>query len=282
MARRLLDAGHRVVVWNRTLAKTEPLLAAGAELAASPADAARRAEAVFTAVTDGDALRAVTEGREGIAAGAARVTVIEMSTVGPAAIARLAGALPPDAALVDAPVLGSLAEAEAGTLRIFVGGDEAVVAASLPLLEVLGSPLHVGPTGAGAAAKLVTNAVLFSALAALGEALALAGVLGLPRETAYELLAATPLAEQAARRRPVIESGDYLPRFPVRLAAKDANLIDAATGAAHVELPVTRAAGGWLLDADGSGLGRYDYTSVVAAILDRAQQPVRTPLRLPP
>src|SRR5215471_8251428 len=125
---RLLAAGHEVIVWNRSVAKTGPLAEFGAIPAAAPADAAGRAEVLITMVADPAALRAVTEGPDGVAAGAsASLTVVEMSTVGPAAVARLASALPPATGLLDAPVLGSLAEAESGSLVIFAGGPAPLV-----------------------------------------------------------------------------------------------------------------------------------------------------------
>ena len=203
MARRLLDAGHELVVWNRTPARAEPLVALGARSAATPAEAARRAEVAITMVANPEALRTVTEGPDGLAAGIATSgTVVEMSTVGPAAVARLASVLPAGVGLLDAPVLGSVSEAESGTLRVFVGGAPELFARWSPLLSALGSPVHVGPSGAGAAAKLVANSTLFGVLGVLGEALALAEGLGLSREAAFAVLAATPVAAQAERRRP--------------------------------------------------------------------------------
>jgi 3-hydroxyisobutyrate dehydrogenase-like beta-hydroxyacid dehydrogenase len=274
IARRLLDAGYTVLVWNRTVAKAEEL--AGAAAAASPADAARRADAVITMVADPAALRAVSEGPEGIAAGAnASTTVIQMSTVGPAAVARLKEALPSEASLLDAPVLGSLAEAEAGTLRIFVGGPEALLEQWTPLLSVLGSLLHVGPLGAGAAAKLVANTTLFGTLGVLGEALALADGLGLSRETAFEILAATPLAAQAERRRPSLETGEYPPRFTLALARKDVDLVMEAAAAAGVDLRLAAAARSWLQDAEEAGQGDDDYSAVLARILERGSSSSR-------
>ena len=169
-ARRFLDAGHEVIVWNRTPEKAEDLVSRGAQPAASPAEAARSAEAVVTVVSDPAALRAVTEGPEGIAAGAgASTTVIEMSTVGPDAIRMLRSALQPETGLLDAPVLGSLSEAESGTLHVFVGGPEELAERWTPLLSALGEPIHVGPLGAGAATKLVANATLVGTMTLLGE-----------------------------------------------------------------------------------------------------------------
>ncbi|MGH3092648.1 MAG: NAD(P)-dependent oxidoreductase [Gaiellaceae bacterium] len=169
IARRFLAAGHDVVLWNRTSERMAPLEELGAVPAASPADAARRADIVVTMVADPAALRAVSEGPAGVAAGiTGSTTLVEMSTVGPAAVLRLASVLPPGMGLLDAPVLGSLAEAESGSLGIFVGGPASLAERWRPLLSALGSPVHVGPLGAGAAAKLVANSTLFGALGILG------------------------------------------------------------------------------------------------------------------
>jgi len=265
MARRLLDGGHELTVWNRTPSKVTPLLEAGATSAASPAEAARRAEIVITMVADQGALDAVSEGPEGIAAHA--TTVVEMSTVGPSAVTRLAALLPPGAGLLDAPVLGSVSEAEAGTLQIFVGGDEALFERMRPLLAQLGSPIHVGPLGAGAAAKLVANLTLLGTLGLLGETLALADGLGLSREATWEVLGATPLAGQAERRRPAVEAGDYPLRFALALARKDADLVAEAAIAADLELPLAGAVRDWFADAQAAGWGDHDYSAILARII---------------
>ena len=275
IAIRLVAAGHEVIVWNRSAGKTEPLAELGAVPAASPAEAASRAEVLITMVADPAALRAVTEGPGGVAADAsASLTVVEMSTVGPAAVARLASALPPATGLVDAPVMGSVAEAESGSLVIFAGGPAPLVERVSPVLAALGSVLHVGGLGAGAAAKLVANASLFAVLGVLGEAIALARGLGLPAEAAYRVLAATPLAAQAERRRAAIEAGEYPPRFLLTLAGKDARLIADAAAAAGVDLRLIAAAGTWLAEAEQAGLGDRDYTAMLKTILrDRDNGP---------
>jgi 3-hydroxyisobutyrate dehydrogenase-like beta-hydroxyacid dehydrogenase len=266
IARRLLDAGNDLIVWNRSPEKLEPLVASGAEPAASPAEAAERADAVITMVADPRALQAVTEGPTGIAAGAGEsTTVIEMSTVGPPALARLASVLGEDAQLIDAPVLGSLTEAESGTLKVFAGGPAPLVERWTPLLSALGEVLHVGPLGSGAAAKLVANSTLFGALAVLGEALALAQELGLSQEAAFEVLAASPLAAQAKRRRESVESGEFPVRFTLELARKDANLISEV----GLDLRVAEAARGWIAEADDAGWSDRDYSAVLAWILGR-------------
>jgi 3-hydroxyisobutyrate dehydrogenase len=268
MAGRLLDAGHELMVWNRTREKMAPLVDRGAIGAESAADAARRSEVALTMISDPVALRAVTEGPDGVAAGAgSSLTVIEMSTVGPAAVVRLASVLPEGTGLLDAPVLGSLAEAESGGLKIFVGGPEPLVERWKPLLATLGAPMHVGPLGAGAAAKLVANLTLLGILSLLGEALALAEGLGLSRETTFSVLSVTPLAAQAERRRPAIEADDYPTRFALSLAGKDADLISEAAKVGGVDLRLVEAARNWLAEAEAAGLGDQDYSAVLAWIL---------------
>jgi len=267
MAGRLLDAGHELRVWNRTPGRTDALTARGAQAAGTPAEAAAGAQAVVTMVRDRAALEAVVSGPDGLAAGLDPASaLLEMSTVGPEAVQALPELLPAGAGVLDAPVLGSLSEAEAGTLRIFVGGPEDLAARWSGLLEALGTPVRVGPLGSGAAAKLVANSTLFGVLGVLGEALALAEGLGLPRDAAFEVLAATPLRAQAERRRPAVETEDLPTRFALALARKDAELVAAAARAAERRLPLAEAARDWLAAAEASGLGEADYCAVLRFI----------------
>ena len=270
IARRLADSGHELVVWNRDPAKAGPLVGAGAIAAATPADVARRVEAVITMVADPRALVDVTEGGEGVVAGLGEgATLIQMSTVGPDSTSRLA-ALLPEEALLDSPVLGSVSEVESGTLNVFVGGAPGPVERWLPLLSTLGTVLHLGPVGAGTAAKLVANTTLVGVIGILGEALAVAEALGLSQDAAFEVLGKTALASQAERRRPAVETGEYPPRFALYLARKDADLILEAAAKSGTELRLTRAADKWLADAENAGLGGEDYSAVLARIVEGA------------
>ena len=269
IARRLQRTGHDLVVWNRTPEKADDLVADGATRASSPADVARDSEAVITMLAGPDALRAVVEGPDGLAAGAGGgTTVLEMSTVGPSAIAWLRSALPAEAGLVDAPVQGSLGEAESGTLRLWVGGPDGLVQRWWPLLTTLGEPTHVGELGKGAATKLVTNATLVGTMTLLGETLALADALGVPRDVAFDALAATPLAAQAERRREPLATGEFPRRFDLSLAAKDARLVFEAARDAGVDVKVLEAASAWFAAAEASGLGDRDYSEVLRTILE--------------
>lgn len=269
MAARLVD-DHEVTVWNRTANRTAPLVERGATAAQTPAHAARDADVVITMLADPAALVDVSEGDDGIAAALRQdATVIEMSTVGPAAITRLAGALPAGVGLLDAPVLGSLPQAEEGSLNIFVGGPPELVRTWTPLLELMGKPLPVGPLGSGAAAKLVANSTLFGTTGVLGEALALARGLGLEDEAAYSVLALSPVASQLERRKDAIISGNYPRRFPLRLARKDVELVREAAREAGVEVKLANASADWLEAAEAAGLGEEDYASVLEFIRGR-------------
>lgn len=272
MVTRLLGAGNDVVVWNRTPSRAIPLVERGARVAGSPAEAAAGCEVVFTMVSGPAALGAVSAGDDGVVAGlAGGATLVEMSTVGPTAIEELAARLGPDVDLLDAPVLGSVAQATEGTLKIFVGGDSSVIERRRPLLEILGQPVHIGASGAGAAMKLVTNSTLMAAITALGEALALGDALGLDQSSVLEVLAGSPLGATVKSKGGHIQRGDYPANFKLSLAAKDAGLVlDAAEGAG-IALQVASAARAWLQAAEEAGLGDDDYSAVIACIRRQGQ-----------
>ncbi|KQX53700.1 6-phosphogluconate dehydrogenase [Streptomyces sp. Root66D1] len=245
MARRLLDAGHPLTVWNRTPAKADALVAAGAVRAATPAEAVRDAEVVVTMLADPAAALAVAD--ELIPALRPGTHWVDTSTVGPDTVAALAARLPAGVTLIDAPVMGSVDRAATGELLIFAGGDTAPVAA---LLGRLGTVTSCGGPGTGAALKLVLINAAIGGVALVAEALTLADSLGLPREPALRMLGAGPLAGAVGR---ATATGSY---FPVALAAKDVALATAVT-----ELPVLEAVHG-LLTADPSLLGE-DLAAVV-------------------
>lgn len=279
MARRLIDAGHDVVVWNRSPGRAEPLLELGARGASSPAEAAGEADVVITMLADPEALAAVVEGPEGIAAGVREGSVVvEMSTVGVEAIAGLNAALPAGVGLIDAPVLGTTTHAEAGDLEVFVGGDDGLYERCAPLLAAFGRVRHVGPLGSAAAMKLVANATLGTTLAALGEVLALSDALGLERSATFDVLSLTPLGPQADRRRPAVESGDHPLHFRLDLAAKDLHLITDAAAEHGVQMSVAGAAMGWYDEAAAAGWGDRDYSAILPYIaggesVDRRDRP---------
>jgi len=274
IASRLMAAQHDVVTWNRSREKARHLEAAGARLMRSPAEASAEADVVLSMLADATALRNVFEGPEGALEGLVPgSTLIEMSTVGAGAVLRIASQLPAAVSMLDAPVMGSLAEARDGSLTILVGGSRRVFDRWSPLLAALGSPMFVGPLGAGATAKLVANASLFGVLTVLGETIRLADALRLPRETTFAVLAATPLAEQAGRRRGSIEADQFDPRFRLSLARKDADLILQAARAKDVELAIASVVRDVLVEAEAAGWGERDYTALLSWMAQRPGGP---------
>lgn len=276
MATRLIAAGHDLSVWNRSAEKAKPLLDLGARPAESPAAAARDAEAAITMLADPEAVKEVVLGPGGITEGLPEdATLIEMSTVGPDAVRELAKQLRPRFHVIDAPVLGSVVQAEEGKLKIFVGTSPEEFARWVKVLGAMGIPFHLGPLGSGASMKLVANSTLGALMTGLGEALALADRLGLDQGDVFDVLVGSPIGVTARGKRTLITSGRYPPNFKLRLAVKDMDLVhDAATGVG-LELRVAEAARSWFKDAAARGLGEMDYSAVVARITG-------APAELPP
>jgi 3-hydroxyisobutyrate dehydrogenase-like beta-hydroxyacid dehydrogenase len=270
MARRLLGAGHDVALWNRTASKADDLVAEGARRGSTPADAATGADAAITMVADPDALEDVVFGDEGVAGGLPDgATVIEMSTVGPDTVLEVRDRLPRGIDIVDAPVLGTVPQATDGTLRIFVGASDERFERWRPVLEAMGSPTLLGPTGAGAAMKLVANSTLGSLMGTLGEALALADALALPEDLVLDILAESPIGITVKSKRRMIESGRYPPNFKLGLAAKDLRLVNETGARRGLDPRLGSAARTWFEDADASGVGDLDYSAVIAHVRRR-------------
>ncbi len=250
MAARLADAGYDLTVWNRTARPR------AGRAAATPAEAVAGRDVVITMLADPPAVLRVL----GEAAGALKpgAVVVEMSTIGPDAVTSLRSLLPGGVALVDAPVLGSVPAAAGGTLTIVAGGAPADVAAVDGPLSVLGTVVHAGPLGAGAALKLVVNAATITSYAMLGDVLALAGRLGVAREAALDALAGTPAGALVARVRPKLDDPDAPVHFRLGLAAKDLALAEAAGADGLVALAARR-----LAEATRAGLADRDLSAVV-------------------
>lgn len=270
MASRLLRAEHEVVVWNRSRGKAEALVGMGAKEAASPAEAATGADAVLTMLATPAAVDEVVFGRSGIAHGlGSGSTLIEMSTIGPDAIRVVADRLPDGVEVMDAPVLGSVPEADEGSLKIFAGSSADVFDRFRDLFSALGEPILIGPLGSGAAMKLVVNSTLGAIQLAFGEALALAGALGLDSSTALDILEESPIGPTVKKKREKLESGVFEPNFKLALAVKDMRLVTEAARAAGKDLPGAAAARAAFESAAEAGLGDCDYSAVAAFLSGR-------------
>jgi len=225
MARRLLGAGFPLTVYNRNRERAAPLGAEGAHVAASPREAAARADVVLGMVADDAASRAVWLGDEGALSGAARGTVlVECGTLTVGWIEELArAAAVAGCALLDAPVTGSKVHAASGELVFLVGGSADALETARPALAVMSRAIvHVGATGSGALLKLINNFLCGVQAASLAEAIALIERSGLDRTKSLEVLnngaPGSPLVKTLSAR---MTARDYTPNFLLRLAAKD-------------------------------------------------------------
>lgn len=267
MASRLIDAGNDLRVWNRTRSRAE-IFDGRAAIAGTPAEAVKGADAAFTMLATPDAVSEVVLGDDGVLAGLGESgTLIDMSTVGPDYVAHLRSQLPNGIELVDAPVLGSVSNAEDGSLKVFIGGSNATFERWVDVLQPIGRPMHMGPLGSGQAMKLVANSARLMSLT--GETLALADALGLEQDSALAGLLESPLGPAMKRKIDKIESDNYTPSFKLELMLKDMRLVGEHASKRNVDLRLIPDALDWITRAHEHGYGGYDYSSVVAEIRRR-------------
>ena len=267
MARRLLDHGFELTVWNRNAGRADALVKAGARLAATPADGARGADAVIAMLADDDASRAVWTGESGalaamdrgsLAIDSSTLTVDWMRDLGTQAAAR-------GVSLLDAPVTGSKPQAEQGALNFLVGGDAAAVSRAAPLFAAMGrGHVHLGGAGSGALLKLINNFMCGVQLASLGEAIAMAERSGLDVRRTADVLAAgspgSPIVKMVVER---MVARDYTPNFLVPLMIKDLTYAMQTFAAEGIELADAHAARERFIAAAAAGYDSKDIASVV-------------------
>lgn len=183
MARRLARAGYPLTVWNRDAAKSKPLEAEGAVVAASAADAVRDADIVFTMMTNGDVVGSVLFDGGVAAAMKKGAVLIDTSSIAPSTASEHSAKLA-DMGIrhLDAPVSGGVVGADAGTLAIMAGGDVDVVEGLADVFAVLGRVTYVGPSGAGQVCKLANQQIVAVTIGAVAEAMILVQAGGASRE----------------------------------------------------------------------------------------------------
>lgn len=268
LAARLLEAGHSLTVWNRSAEKTRELVAAGAKIADSTAQAIAAGELVFTMLSDAAALREVLLSEPARSQLQGR-SIIQMATIGPQQSRELATELHAlGAEYLEAPVLGSTPEARNGTLLIMAGGPEALYNRLAPLLQVLGSPRRVGEIGQAAALKLALNQLIAGLTTSFALSLGFVREQGVPVDSFMDILRQSALyAPTFDKKLDRMLDRDYSnPNFPTRHLLKDVRLfMDESAG-----LPLDPAA----LDgmrrilerAISQGLADGDYSALYDAV----------------
>ena len=277
MAKNLVAAGHTVAGFDLAAASLEAAAAAGIATAGSAAEAARGAEVIVSMLPAGQHVRAVYTSDGGvIAAAESGALVIDSSTIDVATAREVSQAA--EAAgleMLDAPVSGGIAGAEAGTLTFMVGGSDQAFVRAKPFLEVMGkNVIHAGGPGNGQAAKVCNNMILGISMIALSEAFTLAEALGLGHRKLFEIsskasgscwamlnhLPVPGIVETSAANR------DYKPGFSAAMMQKDLKLSQAAADQVQVATPLGAEAAALYTLFVNSGNEGLDYSAIVKLI----------------
>lgn len=269
MVTALTRQGFPVTVWNRTPERANAAAEkTGAATAGSPALACQDADVVITMLTDGEAVLDTLTGDDGVLAGVREgAVVVDCSTIGADAarqVAELCAAA--GVGFLDCPVSGSTVVAREGKLGLMAGGDPAVIDQVRPVLDALGNVVHVGPTGAGATAKVAVNALLHTFNTALSECLVTAGNGGVSADALFDVLAGGVLWNRFLDyKRPAFTDPDHTTvAFDLRTATKDLGLAVSAAGEAGLSESVVRRALELHQHALADGFGDRDMAALAA------------------
>lgn len=272
MAHRLLRAGHSLSVYARAPDQAAEVVAAGAHLAPTPAEAVRGAGAIVLMLSDAAAIDAVLLGPAARAELSGR-RVIQMGTIGPAESRRIAHAVEQaGGSYLEAPVLGSIPEAERGTLLVMVGGSPEDYEASRDLLGAFGhDPVYLGAVGSAAAAKLALNQLIASMTAAFALSLAWVEHSGVEVDAFMKLLRESALyAPTFDKKLPRLRARDYAnPNFPTRHLLKDVNLFLREAAGLGLGAEALEGVQHRLEVAIARGYADADYSALYEAILRR-------------
>jgi 3-hydroxyisobutyrate dehydrogenase-like beta-hydroxyacid dehydrogenase len=269
MAARFLAAGYPVYGEERHRAAAQGLEHEGLKWCDTPREVAEAADVLFTSLPDDRVLETVASGPDGILAGLAADKVwVDMSTISPRASSDLAERVHAlGAAMLDAPVSGSVPQVQAGTLTIMVGGDKQAYERVEPLLRELGTPTHIGENGQGLVLKLAINISLAVQMRAFAEGLLLAERGGIDPSAAGEVMAASPIGSPMLKARvPLMLDLPDEAWFDVGLMQKDIVLALEAARELRVPLPSAAAADEMLTLARAHGHEHHDLAALFATL----------------
>jgi 3-hydroxyisobutyrate dehydrogenase-like beta-hydroxyacid dehydrogenase len=276
MATRLLAAGYAVYGESRHRGEADELVQQGLEWRDTAREVAEAADVLITSLPDDDVLESVAAGPDGVLAGLAKPKVwVDMSTVSPRASRELAKQVQEGgAAMLDAPVSGSVPQVQAGTLTIMVGGDEQAYARVEPILRELGTPTHIGENGQGLVLKLAINISLAVQMLAFSEGLVLAERSGIDRKLAVEVMTGSPIGSPMLKARADLVLD--LPEdawFDVSLMQKDVALALETGRELHVPLPSAATADQLLTLAGALGYERRDIAALYEVLAHLTSEP---------
>tara|TARA_B100000315_G_scaffold239433_1_gene258220 strand:+ start:423 stop:1304 length:882 start_codon:yes stop_codon:yes gene_type:complete len=277
MVRNLAKAGHTVVAYDQSISALESVVSVGGTVASSQREAVKDAETVITMLPAGEHVRAVYGSDGGLIANVSKGTLlIDCSTID-VENARLVAteAAARDLDMLDAPVSGGVAGAEAGTLTFMVGGPEKVLERARPVLQVMGKNIvHAGESGSGQAAKICNNMMLGISIIATSEAFVMGQKLGLNPKTLFNIISTASgscwamqnhlpvpgIVETAASNR------DFQAGFSVGMMAKDLRLAQVAAKSVDASTPLGREAAALYTSFEENGNQNLDYSAIIKKI----------------
>jgi 2-hydroxy-3-oxopropionate reductase len=275
MARNLMKAGYKLVVYNRSRASMDELAAEGAATAGSPKAVAEQSDVVITMLPDSPQVQEVMTGENGVLAGAkAGTLVIDMSTISPVVTQEVAKvAQEHGVRMLDAPVSGGDVGAQQGTLSIMVGGSAEDFEQAKPIFEVLGKTIvHVGDIGAGQVVKACNQIVVALTIEAVSEALVLGSKAGVDPAVIIKVLSGGLAANRVMEvRGPNFLKHDFQPGFKIALHHKDLGIALSSGREYGVVLPVTALVDQMLEALKLRGQGDQDHSAILTLIEDWAQ-----------
>jgi 3-hydroxyisobutyrate dehydrogenase-like beta-hydroxyacid dehydrogenase len=263
MVKRLLDAGHEVTGYNRTKSKAQWLLEAGMQWVDSPRAVVEASDVSLSMVTNTKALQNIANGSDGLLVGLKTGKIhVDMSTVSPAYSQELAKQVEAKgAAMLDAPVSGSVITLEEGKLSLMVGGDPAVFEKVKPILLDIGPKVtHVGKNGLAVTMKIATNLSLAVQMLAFSEGVLIAEKAGIKREVAVDVLTNSVIASPMVKYRgPFVLEMPEEAWFNVNMMQKDMNLALELGRQLDIPLPTTATTNEFLTAARGMGFEEQDF-----------------------
>ena len=280
MAKNLIEAGHELVLYNRTREKAEELAGDGVEVAESPKQVAEKSDVIITMLPDSPQVEEVLAGEDGVLEGVKEgALIVDMSTISPVVTRELAERVEErGASLLDAPVSGGDVGAEQGTLSIMVGGSEEDFQRVEPLFDVMGKvATHVGPVGAGQTAKACNQIVVALNIEAVSEALVLGSKAGVDPAKILDAISGglAGSAVMEAKREKML-GHDFDPGFRIELHHKDLGIALAAGREYGVSLPITAIVDQMLEALKAKGRGDRDHSAILTLVEDLAQHEIGT------
>lgn len=270
MARNILQAGFPLTVWNRTASRADELVAAGATLAASPAELAAECDIIVSCVSDTPDVEQVLVGENGVLHGAkSGALVVDMSTISPQATRAIGAQLGEKGiAMLDAPVSGGSEGAAKGTLSIMVGGEPEHVERVRPVFEAMGKTIvHVGALGDGQTVKLANQILVVGNTLAMCEALLFAQASGVDVQKTYDAVKNGAAGSwMFTNRAPQILARDWRPGFTIDLQAKDLRLALKAAEEVGAPLLATAMISNFYRTLQTRGLGSEGNHALIKAL----------------